>query len=383
MNQWLETIVLGNALQDYLIFAGALLLAVIFKRFGVKLFAALVYRLLGHLKGGARFAELIEHLKKPVVFLVFILIIYASFLALKSPPAFEEHPVFIMLLKGGKVFFHMLFVIGVVWLIFRIADFIALGLSRNANEEEELNKVYSQAIPFVRDLAKVFLTLTASVFVFGVVFGFNVTSLVAGLGIGGLAIAFAAQETLANLLASFTIFLDKPFRVGDFIQVGEILGVVENIGFRSTRIRTLEKSYLSVPNKKLVDSTVDNLTLRTYRRSRFDLGLTYQTSVEQLKAIVADIKQHLDDHPNTTNDAVVGFHEFGDSSLNIVINYFVDTMDWASYIKIKEGINFAIIEIVEKHGSSIAYPTRTLHMHQDNKPGESDADNVTELPEKD
>ena len=119
--------------------------------------------------------------------------------------------------------------------------------------------------------------------------GVNIIALTTGLGIGGIALAMASKESLENLLGSFTIFLDQPFTVGDTVTVGSITGTVEKVGFRSTRIRTFDKSIVTVPNKKMIDAELDNLGMRPVRRVKFNIGLTYETSIEQMKLIVADI----------------------------------------------------------------------------------------------
>src|SRR6185369_10292037 len=124
-----------------------------------------------------------------------------------------------------------------------------------------------QLVPFLREAIKIIIGVFSFFFILGAVFHINIASLIAGLGIGGLAFALAAKETLENLLGSFTIFLDKPFVVGDVVKVGSAEGTIENIGFRSTRIRTLEKTLLTVPNKKMVDAELDNLTERVVRRA--------------------------------------------------------------------------------------------------------------------
>ncbi|MFO7997986.1 MAG: mechanosensitive ion channel family protein [Bacteroidales bacterium] len=199
----------------------------------------------------------------------------------------------------------------------------------------------------------------------GWVFGINVGTLVAGVGLGGLAVALAAKESLENLFGSLTIFLDKPFVVGDLVKVSGITGVVEKVGFRSTRMRTLDKSYVTLPNKKMIDSELDNLSLRTFRRANFVVGLTYSTRIEQMKAVVADIQAMIDNHPNTNQEGLVRFKEFGNSSLDIMVVYFVDTMDWATYLDVKQEINYGIMEIVKKHGADFAFPSRSVYFEKD------------------
>ena len=199
----------------------------------------------------------------------------------------------------------------------------------------------------------------------GSVFKVDVGALIAGLGIGGLALALAAKVSLENLLASFVIFFDKPFIIGDLVSVNGVTGVVEKIGFRSTRIRTLEKSYLTMPNRLMIDNVLDNLSQRTFRRVSFNIGVLYGTTEEQLKNIVTAIQKYIDEHPHTNQDGEIHFMEFGASSLDIMVLYYIDTMDWSVFLKIKEEVNFEIMRIVEHHGADFAFPTQTIHLEKE------------------
>jgi MscS family membrane protein len=223
-----------------------------------------------------------------------------------------------------------------------------------------------QIIQFVKEALKIFTYIFAFLFTLGAVFQLNIGAMVAGLGIGGLAIALAAQDTLQNVIASFIIFFDKPFVVGDYIKVQGISGVVEKIGFRSTRIRTLEKSFLTIPNNMLISNVLDNMSLRTFRRSKFQVGLTYDTTIDQIKSIVKDVQAYIDKHEKTNQDGLVRFEEFGDSSLNLTVLLYVDTQNYDEYMMVVEDINFRIMEIVKEHGSDFAFPSTTVYLHKEN-----------------
>jgi MscS family membrane protein len=192
----------------------------------------------------------------------------------------------------------------------------------------------------------------------------NIAALVTGLGIGGLALAMASKESLENLLGSFTIFFDQPFTVGDIVTVGLITGTVEKVGLRSTQIRTFDKSLVSIPNKKMIDAELDNLGLRPVRRVKFNVGLTYETSIDQIKAIVADIQQVIDLHEKTNDETEVRFQEFGSSSLDIMVLYFVNSPEWEDLIDVKEEINYKIMEIIKKHNSNFAFPSTTVYLQK-------------------
>ena len=152
--------------------------------------------------------------------------------------------------------------------------------------------------------------------------------------------------------------------VGDTVTVGSVTGTVEKVGFRSTRIRTYDKSIVTLPNKLMIDAELDNLGMRPVRRVKFDVGLTYETSIVQIKNIVDDIQKMVDAHPKTNQEGKVRFQEFGSSSLDIMILYFVDSPSWDDLIDAKEDINYKIMEIVKKHNSDFAFPSTTVYLQK-------------------
>ena len=243
-------------------------------------------------------------------------------------------------------------------------DFIGFKLKNKASETE--SKVDDQLIPFAVDMAKVITIVLGIVMILGNVFDVNIAALVTGLGIGGVAFALASKESLENLLGSFTIFFDKPFTVGDIVTLGGVTGIVEKVGFRSTRIRTFDKSVVTVPNKNIISSELDNLGARPVRRVKFNIGLTYDSSVNNIKAIVNDIQDLIDKHPDTNNDGKVRFLNFGPSSLDIMVLYYVNSPDWEVLINTQEKINYSIIDIVSKHKCDFAFPSTSVYIEKNN-----------------
>ena len=185
-----------------------------------------------------------------------------------------------------------------------------------------------------------------------------------GVGIGGIAIAMASKESLENLLGSFTIFFDKPFLVGDLVSTGNITGTVEKVGFRSTRIRTFDKSVVTVPNKNMISAELDNLGKRKVRRARFYIGLTYDTSIDQMKKVVNEIETLINDHPRTDQEGRVKFQEFGASSLDIMVLFYVNSTKWDDFIDVKEDINFKIMRIVNDNNCEFAFPSTTVYLQK-------------------
>jgi len=193
--------------------------------------------------------------------------------------------------------------------------------------------------------------------------GYNITALVAGLGIGGLAIAFALQNVLSDIFASFSIYLDRPFQTGHYIIVDDVAGTVKHIGIKSTRIEATTGEEIIVANKDLTDSRVKNYGRVQVRRNKFMFGVTYQTSLEQLKKI-PDIVKEIIDNIELTELNRVHFKEFGDFSLNFEVMYSVDSPDYTLFLDIQQEFNLALKERFEKEGIEFAYPTQTIFVEK-------------------
>ena len=211
-----------------------------------------------------------------------------------------------------------------------------------------------------------------TLFIFAVIFsalviaqsqGLPVQSFLAGLGIGGLAFAFAAQDTLANLFGSFVVVMDQPFKVGDVVRVGANEGKVEDIGLRSTKIRTPGRSLIVIPNRSVAGEAITNFTRMPQRRVDQTLGLTYDTTPEQLEALLQDLRDLLradpDVHPETI---VVSFANYGASSLDVQLVWFASDPDWARHMALRERINFKIMRAVAARGLAFAFPTQTVQL---------------------
>jgi MscS family membrane protein len=193
--------------------------------------------------------------------------------------------------------------------------------------------------------------------------GFQVTSLLAGLGIGGIAVALAAQKTVENLIGSVTIGMDRPFRIGDTVQVDGVVGVVETVGLRSTRVRTLDRTLVTLPNGRLADMRIESYTARDRWRIVTSLGLRYGTTAEQVRQVVAGIEAALRDHPAAAADApLVRLAEFKESSLAIEVQGWVQAADQLEYGRLRGELYLRFLEIIEGAGTGLAFPTQTLHV---------------------
>ena len=361
--QFLLKEILGNTLQDYSWFFGAILLGVIFKKLISKYLSRLLFKIIG--KKGAevgveRFDEL---LTKPIGLCIMLSIIYLGSAHISYPTEWNLAPENEI---GLRMFIHkgfsLIYVYSIFWIILLFIDYISLILHKRAEKTE--SKMDDQLIPFVIDIVKIITYIFALIIVMGNIFNVNVTALATGVGIGGIAIAMASKESLENLLGSFTIFLDQPFTVGDTVTVGSVTGTVEKVGFRSTRIRTFDKSLVTLPNKNMIQAELDNLGMRPVRRVKFNVGLTYETSPDQMKAIVSEIQEMINQHEKTNQEGKVRFQEFGSSSLDILVMYFVDSPRWDDLIDVKEDVNYKIMEIVKRNNSDFAFPSTTVYLQK-------------------
>jgi len=197
-------------------------------------------------------------------------------------------------------------------------------------------------------------------------FGISVVPMLAGLGVGGLAIALAVRPTLENLIGGFILFMDKPVRVGDVCRFGDERGIVENIGLRSTRIRKYEDTIVSVPNAQFTQLQLENLSERKKRLFRVTLGLRYETTSEQLRYVLAKLREMLLDHPMVSSERLrVRFRQFGDYSLDIELFAYVKTNDSSEYWAIREDLNLRIMEIIKAAGTNFAFPSQTAYFTHD------------------
>ncbi|MCF8266825.1 MAG: mechanosensitive ion channel family protein [Ignavibacteriales bacterium] len=194
--------------------------------------------------------------------------------------------------------------------------------------------------------------------------GFQISSVIAGLGLGGVAIALAAQGFLGDLFGYFIIFFDKPFQVGDFITFDDKLGVIEKIGVKSSRLRSPNGELLIISNSNLVNARIHNMKEMVKRRSLFSLGVTYQTTSEQLRKIPELIKTIIENEPNTEFERV-HFRTYGDFALIFEVSYFVSPPDFIPFLEIQQRINLQIFESFKKENIEFAYPTQTLFMNKD------------------
>jgi MscS family membrane protein len=249
-----------------------------------------------------------------------------------------------------------------VWAAYRLVDLVAAWLTDRANRTS--NKVDDVLAPLIPRTLKVFVTVVGVVFVADNL-NLDVTGLVAGLGLGGLAFALAAKDMVQNLFGSVTVLMDRTFTVGDWIVVGDQEGTVERMGFRSTRIRTFYNSLLTIPNSRFITADVDNMGERRYRRMKATYGLTYDTPPDQIEAFCEGLRELVRQHPYMRKDYFhVYFNSFGASSLDILVYVFWETPDWATELRERHRFLLDSLRLARRLGVSFAYPTQTLYLQQ-------------------
>jgi len=289
--------------------------------------------------------------------------------ALRGPLRFTfiiigAHVFFILIFKDTKTIqniLNSLMLYNIFWAVLAITEALR-GLIYNSIGK--VNSDLSHEIGnFIIAILKILITgvgLGAILQVWGI----NVTALVASLGIGGLAFALAAKDTASNLFGSFSLLADKSIRIGEWIKVKDVEGTVEDIGMRTTKIRSFQKSLITVPNHIVANNPIENFSRRGVRRIKMNIGLTYNTDSKTVNTIVQEIKYMLINHKAISNKEtlLVNFDSFGDSALNIFIYTFTATANWAKYLDIKEEIQFKIMEIVERNGSAFAFPSQSIYV---------------------
>ncbi|MCB1308814.1 MAG: mechanosensitive ion channel family protein [Leptospiraceae bacterium] len=273
----------------------------------------------------------------------------------------------------------------VIWLVYRLTGVFseymrAMADKTDSTLDDQLVPLFSRTLKIIVVILGVLITIQN--------LGVNVLSLLAGLGIGGLAFALAARDTVANFFGSLMILLDRPFQVGDWIKSGSAEGTVEEIGFRSTRIRTFYNSVISVPNSELMNAHIDNMGMREFRRVVANLSVTYDTAPDKMEAFLEGIKNIIKANPNTRKDYFhVVFNDYGDSGLIVMLYFFLKVPDWSTELVERQNVFLEVYRLARDLGVEFAFPTRTLHMetfpekkpaHERKAPGEKELRSIAE-----
>lgn len=295
--------------------------------------------------------RVISALKRPIRFTFVLVAIHLFFLII-----FKET-------QTIKNILNTLVVYNIFWAILAITEALR-GLSHQfaGRFSSDLSKEVGNFILTILKILIVGVGLGAMLQVWGI----NITALVASLGIGGLAFALAAKDAASNLFGSFSLLADKSIRIGEWIKVNGVEGTVEDIGMRTTKIRSFGKSLITVPNQIVANNPIENFSRRGVRRIKMRIGLTYSTSSEQIIKIVEEIKYMLHNHEHISQKEtlLVNFESFGDSALNVFIYTFTSTANWEKYLDIREDVHLKIMHIVEENDSAFAFPSQSIYVEE-------------------
>ena len=299
--------------------------------------------------------QLLACVRKPLelLFLIVGLFVAVQILQLPTEPTDVR--------AGAFAVLRALIAVAGGWALFNMAGVFGQYLEALSAKTE--NDLDDHLVPFVRKSLRVLIVILAGIMVIQNL-GYSTSGLLASLGIGGMALAFASKDALANVFGSLMIIFDRPFKVGDAVTAGDMEGVVEEVGFRSTKIRTFNKSVISVPNNIIANMPINNITQSNMRRIRMTIGVTYDSTPAQLRELTGRIRTLLSEHPALAPDAVqVNFTDFGASSLDILIQCFTITPNWNEYMEVREDVCLKIMESLEELGLQFAFPSRTVYLH--------------------
>lgn len=357
MNNFLQQVFGGNTVQDYLWVAGVILFVLILNRFFSRFLAVLLCKLFKRswkTFDQKTFLELvIQPLGAFIVITVSIIALYRLSFPDELNVTIYRYPLQRILLSIGTI----IQIVAFTWLLLRIIDFIASVLDKKASLTPDQSD--NQLIVFFRDLLKVIVGVIGLLLILHFAFSYHIGSLLTGLSIVGAAIALALRESLENLIASFVIFFDKPFTTGDNVRVQNVTGIVERIGLRSTRIRSEQKTYVSVPNKQMVDSILDNISLRTQQRNELILQVGLETPSAKTEALMAALKEFLSKNKKLELYNVF-FLDINVQAYVIMIEFFLPTAYLSEFNNIKQDLNLFALQTIERLEIKIAGATKEV-----------------------
>jgi MscS family membrane protein len=344
MNDFLNKMFFDNPVKSYLIVAGVILFVLILKKVISRYFAGLIYRLVNVVFRDVDKRSFSDLVAKPLGLFLLILVSIIALHKLTFPQYWDVE----VYKYRTKEIIHtagtIILIVAFIWLLLRMIDFIALILEKKADLTP--SQADNQLIIFFKDFFKVVIGIIGILMILKAGFGFNISSLITGLSIATAAIALSLRESLENLIASFIIFFDKPFTVGDLVHVQQVTGTVEKIGLRSTRIRTDQKTYVSVPNKQMVDSILDNLSLRTQRKAEIRMEVGLSNSVDTLNKFIEAVKTNLV-HPQIEESSVF-LTEIKSNSFLIQADFFTAPIAFNEFQKLKQQKNLEILKLMEE-----------------------------------
>lgn len=363
MNEFWNQMVFDNPVKKYLFVFIAVVLGLLLKRIISRFIAGLLFRAANTLGKGIDKNSFVKLLLDPLeIFLVaFIAIVGIDKLTFPIALNFEIYEVPFKSIVHGIA--KTILIVVFIWLLLRTIDFISMVVKEKGRSGGTKDQ---QLIVFFRDFLKVIIGIIGLLMVLGIGFGFEVSKVWTGLGLAGAALALSLKESIENLIASFIIFFDKPFMAGDAVKVNNISGNVEKIGLRSTRIRTDQKTYVTVPNKQMVDTIVDNLTLRTYRKTELRIQFDSSTPADSISLFIEDCRRKLSENTEIS-DATVYLNDISGTFFQVNIDYFVAPVPLTQFNELKQKLNLEILNFIESRKIVIAGSGMTVKLEQTNR----------------
>lgn len=348
MDEVLNYRFLDNTIGSYLLVFAIILMAVLVKRLLSRYIAGLLFAIVKRIAKGVDKKNFVDLVMSPLEIFLVILVTLIAFDKLTYPALldFKIYKVTLRSILEGLSL--IILIVTFIWLLLRIIDFVAMILEQKANLTADLAD--NQLIVFFKDFFKVLLVILGILLVLKFAFGYEISSLITGLSLAGAAIALATRESIENLIASFIIFFDRPFTTGDLVKVHAITGTVEKIGLRSTRIRTDQKSYVTVPNKQMVDSILDNLSLRTQRRNYIQIDLHGQSSPQTVQQFITLIEGKLSERRDKIENFTVMLSDIQRALVVVTVEYFTAPIPMTEFNEVKQDVNFRIIQLMEQLG---------------------------------
>ena len=296
--------------------------------------------------------KMLDRIRRPMRFFVILIGLNIAFFTLIHDSA--------VLLVAGRIFAAVGLAL-IFWMVLTVVDFSFQALAKRMEAKNSSAKHLVFLLGRIFEYSLVFIAILLVLDHMGV----KISALVASLGIGGAALAFASKDTIANLFGSISIVADRPFVLGDWVKVGDVEGIVDNVGVRSTRIRTFQKTLVTIPNSVLANESVDNYSKMPTRKVVMTVGLTYSTTADQIEAIIADFKDLLNKNSGVENGSeLVNFVKFNDSSLDIQLIYYTYNTDLAGYLETMQSVNLSIMRAVEARGLSFAFPSSSIYIEK-------------------
>lgn len=369
MYKFLEEVWFDNTLRMYLLTAGVICFVLLVRKYFAHLVARLIFQLVKSIWSEVDQRSFTNLVIRPLGSFLVILVSIVTLHKLNFPSQLDVDIYRTTLKALIHTLATIVLIIAFIRLQLRMIDFIAMILHAKADRSHDASD--NQLVVFFKDFFKVLLGIVGLLMVLKFAFGYNISNLLTGLSIVGAAIALALRESLENLIASFIIFFDKPFTTGDVVKVHAFTGTVEKIGLRSTRIRTDQKTYISVPNKQMVDSILDNLSLRTQRKGELRLELSLQTSPEKLQFIITGIRQIL--NRREVESSVVLLNDITPSAFNILVDYFTGPVTMNDFNIVKEEINFSVLRLLDAEKVELSGASTDVRI----APAETPASSIT------